>query len=402
MNTLIYSVKQLFPPELHDRIFLVGGCVRDLLLERAGRDVDLVCALTPAEISSCGFQMITGKTTAPLWLRHHTPSGPIEATLIQNMQDLHTDLVRRDFTINAMAMNLNGEIIDPLHGREDLEQGRLRACSSETFSADPLRLFRALRFEADLWKITCETKLLLGENEWETVLAEIPVERFSREMLKALELQNPGRFVQRMLDFNIGLNYLPELFRMPQIPAGPLVHHPEGDLFTHSIQVLQRVAAMSDDPLTRFCALFHDLGKLATSPALYPKHHGHDQKGFKPAMDFCRRLRLPAHYGTALAWVSKLHTTFNLWDQLRIGTKLRMAEQAIKAGIVDILPLVAAADKAGTLEPVQWRRTVEIASLSATSLDIDLDKLSLIATNKRADFILQAKIKILNGSTVSG
>jgi len=395
MNPLIESIKQIFPAECHDRIFLVGGCVRDLLLERPGKDIDLVCALSPAEISACGFQMITGKTTAPLWLCHHTPVGPIEATLIQNPQDLHTDLERRDFTINALAMGLDGKFIDPLNGRSDLDRRALRACSPDTFINDPLRIFRALRFEADRWKMTCETELLLGEKEWEPALACIPVERFCREMLKALELPNPERFFQGMLDFNVGISYLPELFRMPQIPAGPLVHHPEGDLFTHSIQVLQRVTAMSDDALTRFCALFHDLGKLATSPALYPKHHGHDQTGYKLALDFCQRLRLPAHYGTALAGVSKLHTTFNLWDQLRDGTKLRVAEQAFKAGVVDILPLVAAADKIGGGEPEEWRSVVQIVDMSATALGVDQEAFTQITPHKRAEYVRQIRLRAM-------
>ncbi len=79
-----------------------------------------------------------------------------------------------------------------------------------------------------------------------------------------------------MLHHRIGEYYLPELFSMPNIPAGPLQYHPEGDLFTHSMQVMQRVAAKSPDPLARFCGFFHDLGKLSTDPTLYPKHHGHD------------------------------------------------------------------------------------------------------------------------------
>jgi tRNA nucleotidyltransferase (CCA-adding enzyme) len=169
-------------------------------------------------------------------------------------------------------------------------------------------------------------------------------------------------------------------------------------LFTHSVQVLQRVAMQSGDPLTRFCAMFHDLGKLATPPELYPKHHGHDQTGYSMALDFCRRLRLPAHYGKALSWISRLHGTFNLWDQLRESTKLRLADQAIKAGIVDVLPLVAAADKAGGSEPEEWRTVILAASMSARDLGIDLLKLEQMAPRKRADFILQSRISKLADS----
>jgi tRNA nucleotidyltransferase (CCA-adding enzyme) len=162
------------------------------------------------------------------------------------------------------------------------------------------------------------------------------------------------------------------------------------------------VSAGSSDPLTRFCALFHDIGKLATSPALYPKHHGHDQSGFGLSLEFCRRLRLPAIYGQALAWVSRLHGTFNLWDQLRDSTRIRMAEQALKNGITDILPLVSAADKAGGREPGDWREALRIAGLSSSELGIDLQILERIQPAKRTEHILQKRVEMFRSTrTVS-
>lgn len=403
MNHPIDTVKRLFPAELHGRLYLVGGSVRDLQLNRPINDLDLIAILPPEELSTREFRLVEGKSTAPVWFRHTETAGIMEVTLLENAEvNLLLNLEQRDFTINAMALTLDGEIIDPMHGRNDLERRCLRACRSTAFTADPLRLFRALRFEADGWEMDSDTERLVRRVEWHQALQDIPIERFSREMLKALSLQRPELFFQRMLEFQAGENYLPELFRMRQVPAGPLEHHPEGDLFTHSIQVLQRASAITINPLARFCALFHDLGKLATSPELYPRHHGHDQSGFKLASDFCQRLRLPARYGTALALVSKLHTTFNLWDQLRIGTKLRMAEQAIDAGIVDILPQVAIADKAGNREPDGWKMAVEIAGMSATSLGIDSNTLSQIDTKKRGDFVLQARIKKMKHTTSCG
>jgi tRNA nucleotidyltransferase (CCA-adding enzyme) len=211
-------------------------------------------------------------------------------------------------------------------------------------------------------------------------------------MLKAIATDCPDLFFQLMLQYSSGQEYLPELFRMPLVPAGPLEHHPEGDLFTHSIQVLQRLAVMSTDPLTRFCAFFHDIGKLATSPALYPKHHGHEQSGAEMSLELCRRLRLPAHYGKALSWVSKLHGKLYKWNELRDSTKLRTAEQTIKAGIIDILPMVSAADKAGGREPGEWRKALRIAGMSATELGIDQQSLERIQPSKRTDHILQKRV----------
>jgi tRNA nucleotidyltransferase (CCA-adding enzyme) len=238
-----------------------------------------------------------------------------------------------------------------------------------------------------------ETVGLVRQGEWDAALSALPIERFSREMFKALASQYPDRFFQLMLEFGIGRELLPELFRMPPVPAGPLEHHPEGDLFTHSIQILQRVAAMSPDPLARFCALFHDIGKLATQPALYPRHHGHNETGSPMAVEFCRRLRLPAHCGTALAWVSRLHGTFNLWDRLRDSTRVRTAAQAVKAGIVEILPLVSAADKGTSGEPAEWRDAVHVAGMSSVELGIDRQLLEGMQPSKRGDYIMQKRVE---------
>jgi tRNA nucleotidyltransferase (CCA-adding enzyme) len=214
-------------------------------------------------------------------------------------------------------------------------------------------------------------------------------------MLKALARKVPERFFQRMIEFNVGAEFLPELFRMPQVPAGPLQHHPEGDLFTHSVQVLQRVSALSKDPLSRFCALFHDLGKLATDPALYPKHHGHDFAGFGMAVEFCNRLCLSSAHRKALAWISSLHGKANKWDELRDSTKLKIADQAIKAGIVGILPLVAAADKPGALPMAGWDDAVRVAGMSTRELGVDQEQLEAMPIGNRTPFIMQKRVDVL-------
>jgi len=393
MNNFLNHLKRIFPEDAHQRIFLVGGAVRDMLLGQVNTDIDLAASLTTEEYTGLGFHLVEGISTAPIWHRHVAGLGTLEVTPLADAACLAEDLRRRDFTVNAMAMNLAGDVIDPLDGRSDLEHKRLRPCSRFTFIDDPLRAFRAFRFAADSWRMHPECEQLLHERNWIVELDSIPVERFSREMLKALKTDNPNRFFLLMLEYGVGQKFLPALFSMPHVPAGPLEHHPEGDLFTHSIQVLQRVAEVCSDPLTRFCAMFHDIGKLATAPALYPRHHGHDQAGFGMSLEFCRHLRLPARYGKALSWISRLHGTFNLWEKLRDSTKLRVAEQAIKAGIVDILPLVAAADKAGGSEPGEWREALRIAGMSSTELSIDPQMLENMQPSKRADHILKKRVE---------
>lgn len=395
MTAALSFLKSLFPASCHDRTLMVGGTVRDLLLGVESRDLDLVTDLSPAELAGLGFRLVQPSSGAAIYFKHHPGFGKIEVTRIDGMEFLEGDLLRRDFTINAMAMDLDGRRLDPLGGAEDLSAGVLRACSDDTFIIDPLRLFRAFRFEADGWRMEPDTAALIRKGNWSAALRAMPVERFSGEMLKALARKTPELFFQRMIDFNLGAEFVPEIFRMPSIPAGPIQHHPEGDLFTHSIQVLQRVAASCDAPLPRFCALFHDLGKLATDPAQYPKHHGHDNAGFSMAVAFCDRLRLPATYRRALAWVSALHGKGNKWDELRDATKVTMAEQALKAGIVAILPLVSAADKPGGEPLAGWDEAARVAGMSTMELGIDREKLEAIPVKNRAAFILQKRVELL-------
>lgn len=395
MKDLLTSLQGLFPESCHERIFLVGGSVRDFLLNKVSDDIDLVAALPYEMLHKCGFRLVEGKTTAPIWFRYDSNLGKIEIIQLEDDASLDDDLLRRDFTINAIAMRLSGEVYDPLHGQSDLRNSLLRACSEGTFLDDPLRIFRAFRFEAAGWQMTTETKDLMRREDWTLQLQSIPVERFSRELLKALDAKEPERFFQRMLDFNVGKDWLPELFLMSHVPAGPLEHHPEGDLYTHSLQVLQRATSISDDPLTRFCAFFHDIGKLVTDPALYPKHHGHEDSGFDLALAFCNRLCLSAPHRKALSWTSRLHTRLNKWEELRDSTKIKMAEHAAKAGIAAILPIVAMADKPDTAVPKGWERALKVAAMTTAELEIDVERLTAMPVRNRAAFILQRRIEML-------
>jgi len=388
-------LKRLFPAEAGRLVWLVGGSVRDTLLGREIRDIDLVAALPPAFLESSGFRPVIAKSTAAVWFRHFKEFGNVEITLIGHADELLSDLKRRDFTVNAMLMNIDGVLSDPLHGEHDLESLSLRHCSENTFSDDPLRIFRAFRMESEGFRIAPGTgQMILGKN-WEEKLTGIPVERFGREILKALSAAEPWRFFQKMLEFDVGRIWLPELFRMHAVPAGPLEHHPEGDLLSHSLQVLERVASGTGSPLARFCAFFHDIGKISTDPALHPKHHGHEEAGFKVAEGFCRRLSLPVEYGRSLAWISRLHGKSNRFDELRMSTRIRMTEQSIRNGIAVILPLISAADKREPEFSAEWEKAVTVARMNTAELGIDPEALALLKPSKRSGIILQKRIEAL-------
>jgi len=388
-------LKKLFPAYIHHLVWLTGGSVRDNLLAKGIRDIDLVVVLPPATLESLGFNHVKAVTTSPIWFRHFRGYGNVEITRLDSPDALVADLQRRDFTLNAILMSLDGRISDPLDGQADLKYLTLKPCSPKTFLHDPIRIFRAFRFESEGFTVSQEAEELIRSRGWDDDLERIPVERFSREMLKALQGVAPGRFFSRMLATGVGAGLLPELFRMGEIPAGPLQHHPEGDLFTHSLQVLERVSAVTGSELARFCAFFHDIGKLATDPQHYPIHHGHDEAGFASAEDFCRRLALPSDYGRALAWTSRLHGNANRFAELRPSTRIRLACQAARGGIAELLPLISAADKPGSDISAEWRELLAVASMNCAELGIDEEKLALLQPEKRAEFILQRRVELL-------
>ena len=392
---LLKKLRHIFPVSCHDSTFVVGGSVRDSLLGMPLNDCDLVAAIPEKILEKLGFRLVLGRSTLPVWFRHDAAIGTIELIRLDDLSQLDADLKRRDFTINAIALSLSGRLHDPLNGQQDLQQRLLRVCSGKSFTDDPLRIIRCFRFVADGWQMAPETEQLIQQQDWAEQLARLPIERFSREMVKGLAGRQPERFFQQMIQFRLGTDWLPELFRMAAIPAGPLQHHPEGDLLTHCLQVLQRAGEVSNDPLTRFCAFFHDIGKLSTDPSLYPKHHGHDEAGFKPALNLCKRLCLPTEWGRALAWISRLHTNLNRWSELRDATRLRIAGQARKSGVSLILPVVSAADKSGNNTPDQWFQALEVAAMNSTQLGIGKEQLEAMQEKHRPDFILQHRIRLL-------
>lgn len=400
MKEQLTYLQSLFSLDEQAQLYLVGGCVRDHLLGKTAHDLDLVTTLSEESLRLAGFCRVQGKTTVPVWFRHQSAIGTIEITVLGQGIPLADDLYRRDFTCNAIAMQLNGELIDPLDGQLDLQRRQLRVCSNASFQDDPLRLFRALRFASDGWLIDPATETLIREQDWTAELELLPVERFSREMIRALAYRHPELFFQGMVEFGIGRHWLPELFQMPQVPAGPLQYHPEGDLFRHSIQVMQRVVIQTDDPLARFCGLFHDIGKLVTDPMYYPRHHGHDQAGYAPALKLCQRLRLPTAWSQALAWTARLHTKANNWDELRRSTRMKLASQAIHAGIEQILPQVSAADKQGNGVMTGWDMVLQVCRLNSAELGIAQELLDVMQPSKRGDFLLQKRVELLAADTV--
>ncbi len=297
------------------RALLVGGCVRDLLMGQEPKDWDVeVYGIDPnklrALLDQIGPVNVVGEAFTVYKLgpdldvslpRRERKSGRghrafvIEGDPSMTIEDAAR---RRDFTINAIMEDpLTGEIIDPFHGREDIESGILRAVSLDTFAEDSLRVLRAAQFAARFeFRVHPDTVELSRSID----LSDLPAERIWGEMEKLLlRARRPS----------IGLGWLhalkaidqlfPELKMLIDVPQDP-EWHPEGDVFVHTRLVTDRARELIDDlPYAKqvtvmLAAVAHDFGKPATTEFIEGRlrSRGHEEAGIEPATSFLDRLNV--------------------------------------------------------------------------------------------------------------
>ncbi|WP_024850283.1 multifunctional CCA addition/repair protein [Hydrogenovibrio kuenenii] len=290
------------------QIYLVGGAVRDTLLGLKPHEHDwVVVGATPDELIKEGYQQV-GKDF-PVFLH---PKTRDEYALARTERKagkgyhgfevfadpsvtLEEDLIRRDLTINAIAQNDDGELIDPYGGVKDLEARVLRHVS-DAFVEDPLRVLRVARFAAKLapfgFVLADETRTLMQEMVSSGEISDLTPERVWQEVAKALATAKPSIFFEVLDQVGAVEVLFPELYQLHDVTQ-PVKHHPEGDVWIHTMMVLDAAASLSDDLNVRFAALVHDLGKGITPKELWPKHHGHEKGGLSLVKAMANRYRLP-------------------------------------------------------------------------------------------------------------
>ena len=299
------------------RIHLVGGAVRDLLLGRPRGDRDYLVLDASAEQFMARYPTArqVGKSFPVFILdgsEYAWPRGP----------SLAADLARRDLTINALALDLSPAGAGFIHAHPralaDLQAKILRPASTTALSDDPVRVFRAARFAAQLPDFSLSPELLaqMRQAGEQGLLAGHPAERFGQEVRKALAAANPGRFLTLLADTGCLPPWFVELAQAKDIPAGPAPYHHE-DVLTHTAQVMDRLAG---DALAVWMGLTHDLGKTLTGPESWPSHHDHAQAGEEPAERLGQRLRLPGAFIRAGVVASAKHMLAKDYPLLRPGT----------------------------------------------------------------------------------
>ncbi len=317
------------------QIYLVGGAVRDTLLNYPVHEKDwVVVGETPESMLKAGFRLV-GKDF-PVFLHPKTKdeyalarterkSAPgYKGFIVHASPDisLEQDLIRRDLTINAMAMDPEGQLIDPYGGQQDLEN-RIFRHISPAFAEDPVRILRVARFAARYqhlgFRLAAETLALMQAMVSDGEIDHLVPERVWAELFKALKEKSPSAFFYTLKDCHALPKTFPELDKLFGVPQPPQ-HHPEIDTGIHSLMCLEQAALLSSSPEVRFAALVHDLGKGITPKELLPSHHGHEKKGLPLLKKLCKRLRVPNNFRALAMQVMEYHTHSHKVFELRPDT----------------------------------------------------------------------------------
>jgi tRNA nucleotidyltransferase (CCA-adding enzyme) len=321
------------------KIYAVGGAVRDQLLGLPVKDQDyVVVGATPEEMERLGYRPV-GKDF-PVFLHPETHEEYALARTERKQGrgyrgfDVHAapdvtleeDLARRDLTINAIARDTTGRIIDPFHGVADLRAGVLRHVS-EAFIEDPVRILRVARFSARFtFALAPETARLMMTMVANGEVDHLVPERVWQEISRGLMEQAPSRMVEVLRGCAALARILPELDALFGVPQ-PARYHPEVDTGTHVLRVIDHAARTAQPLPVRFAVLTHDLGKGATPRAMWPSHHGHEERSAELVLQLCERLKVPTECRDLAVMVARQHGVAHLAAELRPATVLKLLTQ---------------------------------------------------------------------------
>jgi tRNA nucleotidyltransferase (CCA-adding enzyme) len=324
------------------RTYLVGGSVRDEILGLPVTDHDyVVVGSSPDEMIRLGYRPV-GKDF-PVFLHPESQEQYALARTERKVSrgykgfevyaspevTLQEDLARRDLTINSIAKDQDGNIIDPFDGVADLEAGLLRHISP-AFTEDPVRVLRTARFAARFgFRIAPETLALMNEMVHNGEVDALVPERMWQEFARGLMERKPSRMFYALRECSALTRIMPEvntLFGVPQ----PAQYHPEIDTGVHVMMVIDHAASKNYSLPVRFAALTHDLGKGTTPPKEWPRHIGHEVRSVQLLRDLCERIRVPNEARDLALLVARYHGDVHRAIELRPATIAGML-QAVDA-----------------------------------------------------------------------
>ena len=323
-------------------VYLVGGAVRDEQLGLPVKERDwCVVGATPDELLSKGYRQVgkgfpvflhpeTNEEYALARTERKTGAG-YHGFEFQTSPDvtLEADLSRRDLTINAMARDADGNLIDPFDGMADLEHRVLRHIS-DAYSEDPVRILRTAKFKARFaelgFELAGETLDLMAQMVSDGEADALQADRVWQETEAALAGPNPHLYFQVLRDCGALAVVFPELDALFGVPQPPQ-WHPEIDCGLHALMVLEQSAKLSDDVAVRFAALVHDLGKATTAKEKLPSHPGHERRSVKLVNKMSKRLPVPRACRELGALVAEYHAHCHRAFELKPQTILKLLKE---------------------------------------------------------------------------
>jgi putative nucleotidyltransferase with HDIG domain len=328
-NLKLFKIISEVASKNNQSAYIVGGYVRDLLMKRkASTDIDFVTEQNGIELAQCVASEIDPKLKVSVFKTYGTAMikykdlelefvGARKESYTENSRKpeveggtLEDDQKRRDFTINAMAISLNkdnfGELIDPFNGVEDLQKGILRTPlePAQTYSDDPLRMMRAIRFASTL-QFTIEEKSLLAIQQEAERMKIVSMERVMVEFNKIMLSEKPSIGLGLMEETGLLQLIIPELIELKGIEEVEGQTHK--DNFYHTLEVLDNISKNTDNLWLRWSALLHDIGKAPTKKFVEGTgwtFHGHEFLGSKMTKTLFQRLKLPL--GPDMKYVQKM------------------------------------------------------------------------------------------------
>ena len=396
------------------RIYRVGGAVRDKLLGLPVQDTDWVVVGATVEAMLAADYQPVGKDF-PVFLHPKTheeyalarterKSGHgYKGFVVHASPDvtLEEDLLRRDLTINAMAEDETGALIDPHHGQADLAAGILRHVSP-AFAEDPVRILRLARFAARFgFAVAPETMALMRDMVAGGEVDHLVPERVWQEISRGLMENHPARMFEALRECGALARIAPEIDALFGVPER-LDYHPEGDSGSHTLLVLEAAARLGLPLAARFAALCHDLGKALTPADQLPRHIGHDLRGQEPITGLCERWRAPVECRELAILASREHILIHRARELRDATAadlLQRCDALRRPERFDQLLEVCRSDAHGRLghEDDAYPQAAYLQTLRDAAAGIDAGAIAKACADKSriAEAVQQARIEAI-------
>jgi len=397
--------------------FIVGGTVRDILMGKTPNDCDIATDATPEQIID--LAILHNIKWIPTGIDHGTISlifnnEEIQVTTfridenedgrhadVKWTKDLHVDLSRRDFTVNAMAMDINGTIFDPFRGENDIQHKKIKTVGNpiDRFNEDKLRAIRVVRFATTLdFTIDYFTWTAIKK----TNINNISKERIRDELIKILKSPNRVKGFKLLDESGILRQIIPEIEDMKELAAGDKIHHPEKDVFIHTIAALAHLPKDSSIELI-LATMLHDVGKPPTWDEF--KFHGHAKVGAELSETILRRLKFPVHIIEKVKWLVANHMRIHEFDKMRIAKKIRLIQEPLFNELFTLLRAdIMVKDDIGILDDIQKFKSEQFHKPKTVTKLInghDVMVLGIPASPMVGDILITVEDLVLEGKIVT-